>query len=143
MHLLQIDFRLAKQGWMKDFAGKWTIQPLNEHDSKHNLAGNSLSQPPLACCVTFCLVHAPQAITHSSHGLSSHCNDSSLTACIFHGSTPEGMSPLPKSTGKTVDHIAFRWAWAGKHKPLCFPVNELFDYIGAINPSWVHTTKAS
>jgi len=34
-----IDFRLAKQGWMKDFAGKWTIQPLNEHDSKHSPAG--------------------------------------------------------------------------------------------------------
>lgn len=29
---MQISFQLAKQGWMKDFAGKWTIQPLNERD---------------------------------------------------------------------------------------------------------------
>jgi len=30
--LMQIGFKLAKPGLMKDFAGQWTIQPLMQKD---------------------------------------------------------------------------------------------------------------
>lgn len=40
----KIGFQLAKPGWMKDFAGTWTIQPLTQKD----------------------LLHTPSAVDHSS-----------------------------------------------------------------------------
>lgn len=74
VHPLQIDFRLAKQGWMKDFAGKWTIQPLNEHDSKYSPAGDNTSKPIVR---PFVLPNEPNPCIY--------CIDGRMTACGLSG----------------------------------------------------------
>jgi hypothetical protein len=47
---LQVDFRLARKGFMKDFRGKWQVQPFTQHtlDDLYNAGRQNRQQqkPP-------------------------------------------------------------------------------------------------
>ena len=140
---LQIGFQLAKPGWMKDFAGTWTIQPLTNKDLLHtSVAANQMSQSKQQGTEAKQPMHLPLGCCFVS-GLCcfSHCLESSV---------------LPKQA-RIINLCGFEvliaqrnsycgcrsWcSWSAQHAAL--PESQrLLCHLGAVNSAWLCAPKAA